>query len=76
MNSAANSQVKAAINLTITLGQAILAAGPEGIPSGHLYAMVMAHGVDLASYQGALGVLTRSGLVKNRGDLLTIEIKS
>ena len=40
------------------------------IPSGHLYAALMAHGCTLTMYEAIIGVVTRSGVIEKRGDLL------
>lgn len=37
--------------------------GEQGIPSGELYAFLMAEGVTLDMHQRVLGTLTRNGLV-------------
>lgn len=40
------------------------------IPSGHLYAALMPHGCTLTMYEAIIGVVTRSGVVEKKGDLL------
>jgi hypothetical protein len=65
--------VRAAVDLIVTLGQAIAAAGPAGIPSGHLYAMVVGS-VDLDDYTRAVAVLKRTGIVTERGDVLRLAV--
>ena len=35
-------------------------AGPQGIPSGHLYAMLMGY-MDLDTYQTMIGVMVKAG---------------
>jgi hypothetical protein len=62
-------KVKDAVRFLVALGEAIREAGPQGIPSGHLYAAVMAK-VDLESYQRAIGALTKGGLVGAEGQML------
>ena len=52
------------------LADAIKALGE--VPSGHLYARVMAH-MDIHTYDAIIGVLTRAGLVKSSNHLLTWE---
>lgn len=44
--------------------------GATEIPSGHLYAQVMGK-IDLAAYEGAIGLLKRAGLVVEKGHVLT-----
>ena len=50
-------QIKAFLLLVETLREAIEASGPNGIPAGHLYAAVMAHGVSLAVFEKCIGLL-------------------
>lgn len=57
-----------------TLGQAIAEAGEHGIPSGHLYAMVMDL-VSLQLYERALGILKRTGIVTEENRILKINVK-
>lgn len=38
----------------------IAGAGTQGIPSGHLYAMLMGH-MDLDTYQGMIGLMIQAG---------------
>jgi len=40
------------------------------IPSGHLYALLMAHGIDMQTYNKIIGLLTSSKLVKQENNLL------
>ena len=42
------------------LQQIIEAAGPDGIPSGHLYAMLMGH-MDLGTYQSMINLMVKAG---------------
>lgn len=51
------------------IGSAIMAAGRDGIPSGHLYAMVMGK-MDLAAYEGAVGLLKRQAIIEENGHVL------
>ena len=43
---------------------------PEGVPSGHLYAMLMSYGVDLETYELFIGSLVASGKIRKSNDLL------
>ena len=56
------------------LGNSIIRAGNDGIPSGHLYAAVMMY-MNLDTYHAAIALLVKSGLVKQSGHLLTINEK-
>ena len=53
-----------------TLRQAIDAAGPAGIPSGHLYAFVMAH-IPITAYEHMIAMLVQAGRVARNGQVLT-----
>lgn len=55
-----------------TMLEAIAAAGEEGIPSGHLYAMLMPYGMKLDTYQTLLGMLKKAGRVKEINHVLTV----
>ena len=50
-------QGKAWLEVTLAIADAIKAAGPAGIPAGHLYAMVMDR-MSLDSFEAILTVLT------------------
>ena len=65
----AKEQVVALLALIQTIAEAVLDAGDAGIPSGHLYAM-MVHKVPLATYQYALGILKDAGAVTEQFHLL------
>jgi len=56
------------------LGNSIIRAGRHGIPSWHLYAEVMGY-MNLDTYQAAINLLVKSGLVHQSGHLLTINEK-
>ena len=61
-----------ALKLAATVYEAIVEAGEAGIPSGHLYAILMGV-VDLNTYNILIGTLTKHGFIKNQGHLLTAE---
>ena len=50
--------------------EAIKESGPEGIPSGHLYAALMGH-ISLDDYNTIIGMLKKAGRVKESFHLLT-----
>ena len=50
--------------------EAIAKAGQDGIPAGHLYAMLMNFGITLNQYQEIESFLIAAGKIKKRGDLL------
>lgn len=52
----------------------IEAAGPSGIPSGHLYAMLMGH-MDLQTYQSMVGLMVRAGGVTQTNHVLRMVSK-
>lgn len=65
------TQIEAAIKVAHVVYTAIVQAGPQGIPSGHLYAATMNAFADLGSYEACLGLLIKGGLVKRENHLLT-----
>lgn len=65
----AKEQVAALLALIQMIAEAVRDAGDTGIPSGHLYAM-MVHKVPLQSYQYALGILKDAGAVTEQFHLL------
>jgi len=65
----ATNELNSAIQFALALAQSIHAAGPEGIPSGHLYAVVMGK-CDLAYYEGAIRLLVNQGIVRKDGQRL------
>ena len=62
-------QIKSTVEIVRAVADAIRAAG--SIPSGHLYAHLMAYGMKIQEYEQIIGLLTRSGLVNKKNDLLT-----
>jgi hypothetical protein len=54
-------EAMAAFRFVVALGQAIMEAGPDGVPSGHLYAMVMDK-CSVQVYDRAIELLKRAGL--------------
>jgi hypothetical protein len=67
-NQPTTAQVKAALDVTLALADAIRELG--AIPSGKLYVLVMGM-MSIESYEKAIALLTSAGLVKNEGNLLT-----
>jgi len=67
------ADVEAVVDIILTLSDSIKAAGPDGIPSGHLYAMVLQFLPNLSSFNFQLMIdkLKNAGLVKERAYLLT-----
>jgi hypothetical protein len=66
--------VKAMVEVVYTVGLAIRAATEQsplrGVPSGALYARLMAYGMTLDTYNQIIGLLTKKGLITNKGHLL------
>jgi len=50
--------------------EAIKEAGPQGLPSGHLYAALCGK-LSLENYQAIIEILTRLGKIRNSNHLLT-----
>ena len=63
-----DAQVKAAVQVVVAVGQAI--RDLKSVPSGHLYAQLMGR-MDLETYNKVIGVLKKTGAVKEEGHLLT-----
>ena len=64
-------QFRAAVMLCEAFLEAIKTAGPNGIPEGTLYAMVMGQGVSLGTFERIVGILIEAGKVSKRGHVLT-----
>lgn len=69
-----SEQVNAALKFTLTLGQAIHAAGPAGIPSGHLYAQVMGVCPSLSFYTRAIDFLKEKGICREERSHLLVSL--
>lgn len=54
-------EITSALSIVGVIGESIRELGQ--VPSGHLYAVVMSGGMDLAQYEQAIGLLKRSKLV-------------
>ena len=61
-------QEKAALQVILAVGSAIKELG--SVPSGHLYARLMGR-MSLETYNKILGILKRTGAVKEENHLLT-----
>lgn len=59
---------QAALEVVLAVGSAIKELG--SVPSGHLYARLMGK-LDLESYNKVIGILVKTGAVKNENHLLT-----
>ena len=66
---AKQKQFKAMIEITKILGEFIHAAGTNGIPSGHLYAMVMGQ-MNIDIYNYTIGILKDAGVITEQNHLL------
>jgi hypothetical protein len=66
-NTNSEKQIDAQMRIISAVASAIASLGE--VPSGHLYAQVMAH-MTLEQYQRVIAVLVRSGLVADKGHLL------
>lgn len=64
-------QVRAALTIVKLVGQAIQEAGPDGMPSGILYASLMEQGITLGAYNQIIAVLKAAGLVTESFHVLT-----
>lgn len=68
MSNVDSAQVKAAVQVMVAVGEAIKELG--SVPSGHLYARLMSH-MTLETYNKIIGVLVKTGAVKEENHLLT-----
>lgn len=68
------STVTAYIAVIKDIGEIIKLHGEEGIPSGHLYARLMAS-MSLDTYTGIIGILKDSGSIIEQGYLLKWNMK-
>ena len=64
-----NAEMQRGMKIVQALGAAIMEAGDRGIPSGHLYAVVMG-AVNIEEYTAAIGLLKKADLVSEKGHLL------
>jgi len=64
------NQAMAAIELIKLAYEAVAAKGKEGMPSGHLYALMMPAFDDLASYESMINIMLRTKLLSKTGHLL------
>lgn len=62
------AQEKAALAIVLAVGEAIKDLG--SVPSGHLYAQLMGR-MSLETYNKVIGILVKTGAVKNENHLLT-----
>jgi len=68
MTTDAATRVQALIDVVQAITQVIREV--KVIPSGHLYATLMANGCNLETYNKLVSILLESGRVVKRGDLL------
>lgn len=77
MDTTTQQQFTAMLEFIRMIGDAIYEAGPAGIPSGHLYAMLVGK-VSLDMYHYAIGILKDAGVVTEQSHRLrwTGQVKS
>ena len=63
------AQLHAVFEVLTTLHKAIQSTGEQGIPSGHLYAMLMGK-IGLSQYEQLISILLQSGKVTRSNHLL------
>lgn len=63
-------QVTAAVQKMVMVGMAVKEAGPEGIPSGHLYATLMGS-MTLETYNRIIAELKRQRIINEKNNVLT-----
>lgn len=69
INRPTDKQLDAIKLMANAILEAITAAGSAGVPSGHLYAMLMGR-MSLDTYNKFIDALTRAGKITNHGHLL------
>jgi hypothetical protein len=64
------NQQRAVIEVVAAVLDTIKEMGPQGAPEGPLYAALMGSGCTLNQFQGIVGILVRSGKVRQSGHVL------
>ena len=64
------TQMQTDLKLVDAVSEAVQAAGPQGIPSGRLYSMLMEMGCSLNQYNGLIGIAVKMGKITNSNHLL------
>ena len=67
-------QIAAGLKTLQAVAEAIRDLGQ--VPSGHLYARLNAHGMDITTYEKIIGLLVRANVIENRGDLLVWKVEA
>ena len=62
---------EAILNLIGAIYECIQEAGSDGIPSGHLYSVLMGH-MELGLYNQIIGILVDAGKIRNDNHLLKV----
>lgn len=68
--STAMTAAKALLGIMDALDEVIVAAGPQGLPSGELYAHVMGR-LSLQNYEWCIDLLVKAGRITRKNHLLT-----
>ena len=69
MSETLGKTAHAVLEITMAIHDTIKAAGSNGVPSGHVYAVVMAV-LTLDQYQRVISLLKQSGVVRESGHVL------
>jgi len=64
-----NANVNSVLAEIVDVIQEAIDASPHGIPSGHLYAMLMSH-MTIDTYTQIIGAMVKAGRITNHGHLL------
>ena len=65
-----NKEIALIAHMTDTVRQAIATTGQHGIPSGHLYAMMMSFGCTKQVYDHLINALLETGKITQSGNIL------
>lgn len=67
------TEIAAALACVQAIAAAIKEAGPQGIPSGHLYAALMGK-LSIENYEKCIGILVRSKVIEKRASHLLVSL--
>ena len=72
--SVTKEEIAAGLKTLQAVAEAIRDLGQ--VPSGHLYARLNAHGMDITTYEKIIGLLVRANVIEKCGDLLVWKVEA